>query len=278
MELRQLRYFIKAAELNNFTEASNQLFITQSTLSHQIKTLEDELHTPLFDRIGKRVRLTEAGAIFLPHARRTIRESEDGRQLLKDLAALETGTLNIGATYGLTDLLTKAVLRFSERFPLVNLKIIFGTTHELKQEMDKGTLDMMLSFLPGGEPLFNARLSLILLNNDPLIKKKKLKLKELEDLSLILPSKGYSIRNLLDQHIQLHPKMEINDIPTLLRLVESGRWYTVLMNTTLFDDHPLLRSVPIGNHDMERSATLHWPEDRYRKRSALSFSDHLKIV
>lgn len=64
MELRQLRYFLKAKELLNFTEAAKVLNISQSTLSQQIKQLENELDVPLFNRVGKRITLTEAGEIF----------------------------------------------------------------------------------------------------------------------------------------------------------------------------------------------------------------------
>ena len=71
MELRQLKYFVRSAELLNFTEAANDLFISQSTLSQQIKQLEDELDMLLFDRVGKRVRLTEAGNLFLTYARQS---------------------------------------------------------------------------------------------------------------------------------------------------------------------------------------------------------------
>lgn len=281
MELRQLRYFIKAAGLSNFTEASNQLFITQSTLSQQIKTLEDELGIPLFDRVGKRVRLTEAGHLFLPHAQKVVRDANDGRQALKDLADMQTGTLTIGATYGLTDLLTKAVLSFNAQYPQIKLQIGFGTTAELRQKLDAGSLDLMLSFLPGGEALFSARLSLIGLKTDPVMAKKILPLKALPALSLLLPSKGYSIRNLLDeklanQHIEVKPEMEINDIHTLLKLVESGRWYTILMNTTLFANHPALTALPLEGREMERAATVIWPEDSYRKKSALLFVESLK--
>ena len=72
MELRQLKYFTRSAEMLNFTEAAKSLFISQSTLSQQIKQLEDELEILLFDRIGKTVRLTEAGKLFLPYARQAI--------------------------------------------------------------------------------------------------------------------------------------------------------------------------------------------------------------
>ena len=274
-----MRYFIKAAELSNFTEAANQLFITQSTLSQQIKTLEDELGIPLFDRIAKRVRLTEAGKLFLPHARKTYHDAEDGRQLINDLAGMQTGTLTIGATYGLTELLNKTIIRFTELYPHIKLQIGFGTTAELKQKLDDGVLDMLLSFLPGGDVLFISVLSLIVSKNDPLSTRKSIALKNLAGLPLLLPSKGYSIRNFLDekldkQKIELDIKMEVNDIQTLLRLVSSGRWQTILMNTSLFDHHPLLTAVPISG-GMERQATITWPIGSYRKQSARLFANML---
>jgi LysR family cyn operon transcriptional activator len=128
MELRQLKYFIKAAELQNFTNAADALYITQSTLSQQIRQLEDELGLPLFDRIAKRVRLTEAGNAFLPYAKKTMQDAEDGKVMLRDLMDLKSGILNIGSTYGLTNLLTDAISDFSQQYPQVKLIISFGTT------------------------------------------------------------------------------------------------------------------------------------------------------
>lgn len=85
MELRQLRYFLKAKELMNFTEAANALHISQSTLSQQIKQLETEIDTPLFNRIGKRIQLTEAGNIFADFAKKSVRSSEESLLAMHDL-------------------------------------------------------------------------------------------------------------------------------------------------------------------------------------------------
>ena len=95
MELRQLKYFVRAAELLNFTQAAEDLYITQSTLSHQIKELENSLTVLLFDRVGKRVQLTEAGEIMLDYARKTIRQAEEGKQVLMDLNNVKTGKITI---------------------------------------------------------------------------------------------------------------------------------------------------------------------------------------
>ena len=85
MELRQLKYFVKSAEYLNFSEAAKHLYITQSTLSQQIKQLEFELGFSLFYRNSRCIELTEAGEEFLPFAKRTIQDAEDGVQRLFDL-------------------------------------------------------------------------------------------------------------------------------------------------------------------------------------------------
>ena len=77
MELRQLKYFLKAKELLNFTEAANALHISQSTLSQQIMQLEGELNVPLFNRIGKRISLTEAGGLFAEYALQSVTRAND---------------------------------------------------------------------------------------------------------------------------------------------------------------------------------------------------------
>lgn len=280
MELRQLKYFIKAAELQNFTDAAGLLFITQSTLSQQIKQLEGELQLPLFDRIAKRVRLTEAGKTFLPYARKTVKDAEDGRDMLKDLMNLQTGSLTVGVTYGLTHLLTRAVVDFTERYPGVYLHIGFGTTQELLDKLDQGKLDLMLSFYQEEkagryvtERLFSSCMALIVHQSHPLAAKKQFHIKQLQDLPLLLPSAGYSIRNFLDSVLQKHHlapdiKMEVNDINTLLQLVATARWPTILMGSSVFN-YPELKAIKLTGTGMTRMGTITWPEGAYRKKAAL---------
>ncbi len=286
MELRQLNYFIKAAELQNFTEASNASFITQSTLSQQIKQLEDELGIPLFDRIAKRVRLTEAGRTFLPYAIKTVKDASDGKAMLNDLMKLHTGTLTIGATYGLTDLLTKAIQEFSKQYPNIRLQIGFGTTQDLLAKLDQGRLDMMLSFSQEEkkgnyevEALFSSCLALILNTNHPMAARKHIKIDELRSMHLILPSNGYSIRGYLDLLLQKHDialdvHMEVNDIHMLLKLVSSGHGATILMGSSIFN-HPELKAIKITGGNMTRLATITWPSGNYRKQSAKILSQLL---
>lgn len=146
MELRQLKYFLKAKELLNFTEAAAALYISQSTLSQQIKQLEDELQVPLFNRIGKRITLTEAGNLFAVYAQQSVNKASDGLQFIKDLNNLETGKIAIGVTYALRHVVTKALILFSSEYPKIQFEIVFGTSQELIQKLNHFELDVILTF------------------------------------------------------------------------------------------------------------------------------------
>lgn len=286
MELRQLKYFIKAAELQNFTEASAQLFITQSTLSQQIKQLEDELGIPLFDRIAKRVYLTEAGKTFLPFAQKTIDDADAGKIMLNDLMNLNTGNLAIGVTYGLSHLLTDAILQFSEQYPNIHISVIFGTTRELLAQLESGNLDFILSFYEAkdkddysSEILFHSNLALIVGKKNSNYKKKKIAVSELPEISIILPSDDYSIRNYMNallesQGVSLQVQMEINDLNMLLHIVEKGTTATILMETSLFN-HPSLKAIQLTGGDFSRNGTITWKKGIYRKKAVLIMRDIL---
>ena len=97
MELRHIRYFVRAAELLHFTHAAESLYISQPTLSIHIQQLEEELGAPLFNRSGRHVQLTEAGQMLLIRARQSIRELELAQEEIADLKGLRRGTLRIGA-------------------------------------------------------------------------------------------------------------------------------------------------------------------------------------
>ncbi|GAB3981559.1 LysR substrate-binding domain-containing protein [Spirosoma terrae] len=284
MELRQLKYFVRAAERLNFTKAADDLCITQSTLSHQIKELENTLNVLLFDRIGKRVKLTEAGEIMLPYARKTIHQAEEGQQFLQDLNELKAGKLIIGATYGLTELLIQALAPFNQAYPNVQIQIVFGSTADMLLKIKQYEIDCMLSFLPSSYndsdldivKLFDSTLSLIVHESHPWSQQKQVTLQKVAELPLVLPSPSYSIRNFLDDvlaknNISLNVTMEINDIHSLLKLTNTRQWNTILMNSSLFD-FAELKAIPLEGSQMQREATITFPADVYRKKAVVAFT------
>jgi len=124
IELRHLRYFLAVAEASHFTRAAETLYISQPTLSQQIKQLEVELGTALFDRIGKRVMLTEAGEILRVHAQRVLVELEQAQAAIQELEGLQRGELTVGIVqtvnaYMIPDL----AACFTASYPTISLHI-----------------------------------------------------------------------------------------------------------------------------------------------------------
>ncbi len=286
MELRQLKYFIKAKELLNFTAAAEALNISQSTLSQQIKQLEIELDTPLFNRIGKRITLTEAGALFYSYALQTVNKANSGLTLLKDLGELKTGDLSIGVTYGLRHLLTPALIAFLSDYPGVTVKVSFGTSEELHDKLIGLHLDLVLAFeeIVADENLtytllFESPLCLVAALDSPLANQKEIDLTAISQLPIVLPAAGYSTRKFVGDIFvkhNIHPKIsaEINDIPTLLDLVKSGKWYTILAKTTVAIDKELA-IIPINKINMTRRAMIITHQDAYQKKAARYFLERL---
>lgn len=287
MELRQLRYFVRSAELLNFTEAAHALYISQSTLSQQIKQLEDELGMPLFDRIGKRVRLTEAGSLFLPYARQSIADSESGRFVINDLKGIKTGELHIGATYGLSALLTPVLIQFSAQYPDVKIIVEFGTSEDLLDKLKSTRVDFLLSFLELqdndmfiSQRLYESPLTLVVHPSNPVADKKSVSIKELKDIPLVLPAKGFHTRHFLNEelaknNVQANIKMELNDINTLLQLVETGNWCTI-MTVAAAKGRQTLKTIPIKGLNVISQASITWPKDSYRKKAALMFTEMIQ--
>ena len=123
MELRQLKYFVKLAETLNFSMAAKELFITQSTLSHQILQLENDFQQPLFLRNSHEVSLTEAGETLLPLAKETLMSADNCLLRLDELKHLVGGELNIGVTFSFASIMAETVTAFLRKYPHVKMNV-----------------------------------------------------------------------------------------------------------------------------------------------------------
>ena len=281
MELRQLRYFAKAAETLNFSHAANCLNIAQSSLSQQIKQLEDELGTQLFIRDSHSILLTEAGEVILPFALRTIHDAEACADRIRDLRKMLTGTLNIGVTHSFSPILTESVISFIKMYPKINVNIVYKQMNELMELLSNHELDFVLAFkpiypLPNVEShiLFQNTLSVIVGNNHPLASKDKVSISELENYDLALPSKGLQARNAFDNIVTGYDKfnirIELDDVNTLLKLVRQTSLVTVLAEDSIYDACDV-KAVPINVPDNQMSGCVHILKETYRKHSMQEF-------
>ena len=231
MELRHLRYFSALAGSLNFTRAAERLHVTQSTLSHQIKQLEEELGTLLFDRIGKRVALTEAGEAFLHHATRALQEIDRGLGALREDPEAAAGELRIGSTHTFNlGFIPDCIAGFQKRYPRVRVRVDELAADLIAERLQAGTLDLGIAYRPGVpgtlqfEPLYNEEMVLVVAENHPLARRKRVRMVELHRMPMVLLPASFATRQMLDECFRscgAEPQVvaEINTLAPIMGLV-----------------------------------------------------------
>lgn len=287
MELRQLKYFVTVAKTLNFSEAAKALFITQGTLSQQIKQLEDELGSELFVRSSHKVSLTEAGEEMLPLAQNTLQESTKCFQRISDLRKGVSGTLNIGLTTSFRDILNRALKLYLKEYPNVKLQIVYGSIGELIKMLSDHEIDFFIAFKSAVQydeidtyPIIDSELCAVMSKDHPLSDKESLTLKELERHRIILPSSGLQSRKAFDRFIDadtssLNICVEINNPHGIIKLVHSTNLIAIMSSlATLYD--PTLVAIPIEEMRRRMVGCVHTLKDSYIKKSAQLFIETLK--
>ncbi|QTD42380.1 LysR family transcriptional regulator [Sporosarcina sp. Te-1] len=241
MENKQLITFKVASETLNFTKTAKILNFAQSSITAQIKSLEAELGTPLFERLGKRLILTEAGRKFQLYAEKMIKLNEEAKMVIREDKEI-SGTLIIGAqesqcTYRLPPIL----LEFRKQYP--DVKVIFKPAHSdeiARRELQEGLLDIafiMDTSKPGDalriECLIQEKIKMVVSPDHHLLAKSQVSSKDLEKETFLLTESGCSYRTLLEDSfraVEVYPntKFEFGSIEAIKQCVIAGLGIAVL--------------------------------------------------
>jgi DNA-binding transcriptional LysR family regulator len=164
-DLRQLRALAAVAEEGSFTLAARKLYVTQSAVSHSLRSLEEQLGCRLLDRAGKRVSVTAEGDILLRRTKRVIQELEEATRELDGLRRWGQTTIRVGAPHSLCHSMIPGVLReFRDCFPRCEPSVESGETADLLEKLEQGELDLVVGIKPknhdaeGYRPMFTDRL------------------------------------------------------------------------------------------------------------------------
>jgi LysR family cyn operon transcriptional activator len=287
VELRHLHYFLRIAETSSFTRAAALLRVTQPTLSHQIRQLEREVGKPLFDRVGRGVRLTEPGKVLQDYARRAIKEIQSGLRAVAELDGLVHGKLAVGVfrTYSSSPL-PDVLAQFSRRHPGVEVTVKQLSLRDIERELVEGGIHMGIGYLPITsdrlvvDPLFAVPLALVVSKSHPLFRRRKIGIRDLQDQPLVLLSREFPLRQLIDRQLAHHritPRhvMEMNANDAVLSTVRSGALATILTARELRDAGNL-RSVLLDDPELSRTAAILWSRDAYRPAAARALAELVK--
>ncbi len=204
MTLTQLSTFIEIADTNNFTSAANKLGYAQSTVTMQIKQIEDELGCPVFDRLGKTVVLTPAGNRLLTYANKLLQLEREIHMEVPE-ADEPSGVLKLGVSESLCyNRLPRYLMEYKKRYPKVDIRLQFITHDIFPELLKKGELDLVYTLNPLMEDenmklLYKKKetLGFYVSPTHPLAKKKKVVEEDLDNIPLLLTSHNCSFRHML---------------------------------------------------------------------------------
>ncbi|HSW07429.1 LysR substrate-binding domain-containing protein [Aquabacterium sp.] len=270
MELRHLRYFVALAECLSFTRAAERVHVTQSTLSHQIRQLEDEIGQALFERIGKKVVTTEAGQLFLAYAARALKEVDAGIAMLRPTADDLTGQVRVGATHTFNiGLIPECVALFLARHPTVKVCIEELPADDIGVQLHSGDLDLGIAYRPSGptdlsfEPLYNEEMVLVVAETHPLAGRRRIRMVELHQQPLVLLPARFTTRTMLDECFAAcgaEPSVvaEMSTVAPMIGLVQRVPVGTIVSANAVPAELAGLRTVPIESPTPIRTPGLLW--------------------
>ncbi|WP_042348110.1 LysR family transcriptional regulator [Bacillus massiliigorillae] len=286
MELRQLEYFMKLSEDLHFTRAAEQLHISQPTLSHQIKVLEGEMGCLLFDRIGKKISLTEAGHILYEQGLHIFRAIENTKVQINDLDMMQGGALNIGALPGeLTNLVSNNLVKYHKQFPQVHVAVL--SLDDLFGPLKDNKIDFAISFAREYKqsndeqlieiPLYTEELLLVAHREHPLMQLETITLQQVLEQPLVTFPDIQQCRQTLDsaarqEKISLQPIFETSSIEAIFNFVKNHLGVTIISNT-LYQLHKSeeISARSINHNKLTRQIVLLYRKDKFMSKRVKAY-------
>ncbi|MDE3201747.1 MAG: LysR family transcriptional regulator [Acidobacteriota bacterium] len=259
MEVRQLQIFTVLAEELNFTRTAERVHTVQSNVTSQIKALEQELGVPLFDRLGRRVALTDAGKRFLPFAEKALESMEHGLRALQN-GAEPSGPLRIGAPESVvTYRLPRVLSAFRKKYPRVEVIFRPDTPEPILADLESGKVDLAIYMKDEithpsiiYQTIRTERIFLLSHPGHPLTKKRTVKPSDLGGQTLLLTEHGCAYRAKLDralamQNVKPGHITEFNSVEAIKKCVAAGLGLAIL---------PAI--VVSGELRAQQMKALHW--------------------
>ena len=293
--LQQLRILKAIASEKSFTRAADILFVSQPSLSKQIKALENRLNISLINRENNSVSLTEAGKLFLDYAERILALCEESCRALNDLKTGDRGNLTVGASQTIgTYLMPRVLALFAQNYPQMNIKVQVDSTRIIaKNVMDK---EIDIAVVGGNVPeelqknleiedFVNDELILIIPKSHPFALRKKINKEDLYHFNFITLNSNSTIRKLIDNILiqnnirtkQFHIIMQLNSIEAIKTAVSLGLGAAFISSSAIEKEIELetIEIVTIENIKITRTLSIITNPDCYRSKAVDFFYNEL---
>lgn len=274
LDLQQLKYFQTVARMEHMTRASEKLNISQPALSKAIEKLEGEIGAPLFDRVGRAIRLNRFGRIFLERTLPLTTIFEEAKQEIQDLQSPNSGTVFVGFTHSMgTQILSKMVRLFQQKNPNIQFEFIQRNSQHLLEDLSEGKCDLCLTpFVDTDlnvewQELWNEEVFVVVPENHPLANKESIHLEEIANEPIITIKEGNSLRQIQTKafaHAGITPNIvfEGEEFHTVASFVDAGFGVGLLPSLHKLDGYHVKR-LSIKDFQCERRLGLVTMKNRY---------------
>lgn len=289
MELRHLRYFAAVADQLSFTRAAEKVHVTQSTLSHQIKQLEDEIGLRLFNRIGKRVVITDTGEMLLNSVTKALREIDEGLQAVKGAASPLSGTIRVGAThtFGIS-LIPSCIALFQSAEPTVGVEVRELSSSAVERALLGDEIELGIAYNPNNhaalffEPLYIEDMYLVVSKEHRFAGRKRLRMLELHRQELVLSNKESATRQMIDSRFQsvgAEPIVvaEMNSVAGMLSLVRRAKIGAIVSQLAVSDADDL-SIIQLDSPKPLRTPGLLWKTNKLQSAAVRTFANTIRAV
>ncbi|MEC9483422.1 MAG: LysR family transcriptional regulator [Halomonas sp.] len=262
MDTQSLQAFLAVADQGSFSLAADQLYLTQPAVSKRIASLEDQIGARLFDRIGRRVSLTEAGRVLLPRAREILVMVDDSRRALANLSGNIGGSLTMATSHHIGLHRLPPILKaYTQAHPEVRMDMRFLDSEQAYQGVLDGELEIAvvtLAPVPDPQllvvPVWTDRLRFVCGNDHPLAGRDSLPLSALSAYDAVLPghltfTRGIVVDTFARDGLKVNVALSTNYLETLKMMVAIGLGWSVLPETLIDDE---VHVLPIAHRPIER--------------------------
>ncbi len=288
LDIKHLQYFIKVSELNSFSRAADELYITQPTISKMIKNLETELEVELFDRSRKHFVLTDAGRTILEQAKLIDHAFKNLEMELDNLTGLKRGHIRIGLPpiFNARKFLSKVGL-FHEKHPGITFQFVESGSKKIEEDVAGNLLDVGVIVLPTKEKIFEhfsfmeEDLRLILHISHPLSKREEVHLSELKNEAFILFNKDFVLNDRI-----IHSCSSVGFKPHIIsesaqrsfikEMVASGFGISLLPESVCNNLSENVKSIKIVNPNVSWNLAVIWRKNEYLSYAAKEWLHFMK--
>src|SRR2546430_985395 len=285
MDVRDLQVFLSVAKHLNYTRAAEEVNLSQPSVSVRMRELERDLCSKLFEQLGKKIALTEAGKLLVPYATRIIAAMSDARHAIDELQGLERGLLRIGAstTPGMY-LIPQTIAHFKRRYPKIEVHLAVKDTRQIEDGVIRNEFDFGFvgGHLTGDEvdvlSWMTDHLVLIVPSNHHLARKKSVKIADLRKEMFILREAGSATRAAVAHHLkkadlEVETVMEMENPESVKKAVQSGLGIAFISRFAVETElkAKTLVVVRVRGLDIKRELKIVYRKDKHLSRAAQAF-------